>query len=1052
MPSPPSPFEKLPESVSFPAIEAQVIDLWRELDAFRESNRRREGGPEFVFYDGPPFATGTPHYGHLLVSTIKDMVARYWCMRGYHVERRFGWDCHGLPIESLAQQALGLKGAPDIRRIGTAAFNEQCRSMVLTYVAEWRSTITRLGRWVDFDNDYKTMDPSFMESVWWVFKQLWDQNRIYKAHRIVAYSWKLTTPLSNLEAGMNYKEIQDPAITVRFRLTDTLGTDGPLYALAWTTTPWTLPSNLALCVGPDIVYEVVREHASGDHYLLAQERVAAYDKNRTLCATVATLHGRDLVGNTYAPLFPYFSGRKNTFRVLADDFVSTSEGTGIVHMAPAYGEDDYRICRREGIDLVDPLDEECKFTAQVPDYQGQFCKDADKAIIRRLKDEGKLYQQATLVHTYPFCYRTDTPLIYRAIDAWYVRIEDLRDKMADQNKSIRWVPEAVGQNRFGNWIRDARDWNISRNRYWGSCLPVWASEDGKDMICVGSVAELEELSGVRVTDLHKHVVDEIEFVVAGKRYRRIPEVLDCWFESGAMPYGQKHYPFENQTSFEANFPADFIAEALDQTRAWFYYLLVLSTALFGKPSFKNVVVNGLVLAEDGSKMSKSKKNYPDPVRILDEVGADPLRAYLINSPVVRAEPLRFSEAGLREVVRQVVRPYWSALSFFTMYAIPDGFRPGEAKARTTSARPELDRFILSALESLVADVNREMEGYRLYNVVPRLISFIDLLTNWYVRLSRRRFWKSEDDADKADAYATLYEVLVTFAKVMAPFLPFLSEYVYRHLVVSVDAKAPASVHFCDFPQPDTARIDVPLEKRMAMVRSIVGLARKLREDQKLKVRQPLASLTVVSRDPEVTLAARSAAALIADELNVKKVETSSNEASYCTWQIKPNFAALRERAATKLKPIGEALKVWGFDEIGRLEAGQSLEAAGVPLSIGDVLLNRVPRSGSVVASAGSVMVVLDPKLSPELIEEGLAREFNSVLQQARKAKGLDVTDRIRVGFASPDRDVVTAIDRYRQTISDEVLAIDFRHDESSGESADLNGRPVRYSIEKAEHR
>src|SRR5215471_14280701 len=1009
----PSPFEKLPAPVSIPAIEEQVIALWDRLDAFRESNRRREGGPEFVFYDGPPFATGKPHYGHLLVSAIKDIVARYWCMRGYHVERRFGWDCHGLPIESLAQEALGLEGAPDIRRIGTAAFNEQCRSMVLEYVAEWKKTITRLGRWVDFDNDYKTMDPSFMESVWWVLKQLWDQGRIYRAHRVVPYSWKLATPLSNLEATKNYQDIQDPAITVRVRLHDDLGTGGPVYILAWTTTPWTLISNLALCVGPDIAYEVVKEESSGDSYLLASERIPAYYKDRSGITTVATFRGRDLVGKTYPPIFSYFADHKSSFRVVADGYVSTSEGTGIVHQAPAYGEDDYRICRREGIDLVDPLDEECKFTAQIPEHQGLFCKDADKAIIRRLKEAGKLYQQATLVHSYPFCYRTNTPLIYRAIDAWYVRIEDLRDKMGDDNETIRWVPEFVGQIR------------------------------------VGSVAELEKLSGVRVTDLHKHVVDAVEFVLHGKKYRRIPEVLDCWFESGAMPYAQKHYPFDNAAWFEANFPADFIAEALDQTRAWFYYLLVLSTALFQKPAFKNVVVNGLVLAEDGSKMSKSKKNYPDPVRILHEVGADPLRAYLINSPVVRAEPLRFSEAGLRELVRTVILPYWSALSFFTMYAIVDGYRPGERKARPVAERPELDRFILSALASLVADVNREMQAYRLYNVVPRLVSYIDVLTNWYIRLSRRRFWKSDDDADKADAYATLYEVLVTFAQVMAPFLPFLSEYVYQHLVKAVDPGAPASVHFCDFPVEDRARIDEELEGRMTIVRSVVSLARKLREDQKLKVRQPLASLTVVSRDGKITAAARAAAALIADELNVKRVDTSADEAAYCTWQIKPNFAALRERAATKLKPIGEALKTWSFGEIERLEAGETLDAAGVALGSGDVLLNRIPSAGKVVASAGAIMVVLDPKLDDALVEEGLAREFISLLQQARKAKGLEISDRIRVRWGSSDPKVVAALERHRQTIADEVLAVDFRRDETSSETGELNGRPVRYSVDKA---
>ncbi len=532
-----SPFEKLPASPSFPAIEEQMLELWHELDAFQESNRRRKSGPEFVFYDGPPFATGTPHYGHLLAGTIKDIVPRYWNMRGYRVERRFGWDCHGLPIENLAQEALGLKGAPDIRKIGVAKFNEQCRSMVQKYVAEWRATVTRMGRWVDFDNDYKTMDPSFMESVWWVIKQLWDQGRIYKAHRVVPYSWKLTTPLSNLEATSNYQDIQDPAITVRFRLKEDLGVGGPVDVLAWTTTPWTLPENLGLCVGPDIDYEILEDAQSQGRFVIATERVLAYYKKPDQYKSLRKMKGRDLGGLHYEPLLPFFADHPNAFRILVDDFVSTSDGTGVVHMAPAYGEDDYRICRREKIDLVDPLDEECHFTSRIPELAGQFCKDADKAIIRRLKEEGKLFRQETIVHAYPFDYRTDTPLIYRAIDAWYVRIEDIRDRMATLNESIEWVPEAVGTNRFGNWLRDARDWNISRNRYWGSCLPIWIAEDGSDMICVGSIDELEKLSGVRVADLHKHVVDEVEFTKNGKRYRRTPEVLDCWFESGSMPYG-----------------------------------------------------------------------------------------------------------------------------------------------------------------------------------------------------------------------------------------------------------------------------------------------------------------------------------------------------------------------------------------------------------------------------------------------------------------------------------------------------------------------------------
>jgi isoleucyl-tRNA synthetase len=1050
--APKSPFEKLPADPSLPEMERGVLDLWQRIDAFHESNRRRAGGPEFVFYDGPPFATGTPHHGHLLVGTIKDIVLRYWSMRGYSVERRFGWDCHGLPIENLAQDALGLNGAPDIRARGVAEFNEQCRSMVMRYVDEWRTVVTRMGRWVDFDNDYKTMDPTFMESVWWVFKQLWDKGRIYRAHRIVPYSYKLSTPLSNLEASANYKDVQDPAITVRFRVREgeaKFGPGTPVSILAWTTTPWTLPGNLGLCVGPEIEYRLIRDKAADARYVIAAERLAAYYKTEAEYETLATLTGRDLAGVRYEPLFPYFAAQPNAFRVLVDDFVSTGDGTGIVHMAPAYGEDDYRICRREGIELVDPLDAECKFTAAVPEHQGELCKDADKAIIRRLKDEGKLVKQDTIVHSYPFDERTDTPLVYRAIEAWYVKVEDLRERMVTLNEQIRWVPEAIGKNRFGNWLKDARDWNISRNRFWGSCIPVWIAEDGSDSICVGSIQELEELSGQKVTDLHKHRIDPIEFTKNGKRYKRTPEVLDCWFESGAMPYGQKHYPFENKERFDATFPADFIAEALDQTRAWFYYLLVLSTALFDKPSFRNVVVNGLVLAEDGAKMSKSKKNYPDPAKILDDYGADALRAYLIDSPVVRAEPLRFSERGLREIVRTVVLPYWNALSFFGTYASVDGWDPGSRAARPVSERAELDRYVLSVLESLIRDVNREMEAYRLYAVVPRLVDFIDVLTNWYVRLSRRRFWKSQDDNDKADAYATLYEVLTTFAKVVAPFMPFLSEFVYQRTVRPVDPKAPESVHFSDFPQVRPERIDAALEARMLFTRRVVSLGRRLREEQKLKVRQPLARLTVVTRSADARTGALETAALIREELNVKGVETSADEASFCSLSLKPNFASLKGRAGPKLKEIGQGLSAWSFDEVTRLEAGESLPLAGEAITLADVILQRKPAPGRAVATEGDVTLVLDTALTPELVQEGLAREFVSVLQQARKATGLEVSDRVRVAFDSADAEVVASIERHAAAISEEVLALELRRDASAATGETINGRPVSYSLAKA---
>jgi isoleucyl-tRNA synthetase len=1044
-----SPFDKLPADVRFPALEEQIIELWEKLDAFQESNRRRQGQREFVFYDGPPFATGTPHYGHLLAGTIKDIVPRYWSMRGYYVERRFGWDCHGLPIENLAQEALGLNGAPDIRKLGVAAFNEQCRSMVQRYVGEWRSIVTRMGRWVDFDDDYKTMDPSFMESVWWVFKQLWDKGRIYRAHRIVPYSWKLTTPLSNLEASANYQDVQDPAITVRFRaLSDLLGA-APVYVLAWTTTPWTLPGNLALCVGPDIEYLLVEDKKESARYLLAAERLAAYYKSDAQYTILRRFRGSDLVGLPYEPLLPYFKDQPNAFRIVADAFVTTSDGTGIVHIAPAYGEDDYWVCRREGIDLVDPLDEQCRFTSAVAEHNGVFCKDADKAIIRQLKESGKLVHQTTVVHSYPFDERTDTPLVYRAIDAWYVKIEDIRERMVTHNESVRWVPEAIGRNRFGNWIRDARDWNVSRNRFWGSCIPVWVAEDDSDRICVGSIRELEELSGQTVTDLHKHVIDAIEFVKNGKRYRRTPEVLDCWFESGAMPYGQKHYPFENKQRFDATFPANFIAEGLDQTRAWFYYLLVLSTSLFDKPAFENVVVNGLVLAEDGRKMSKSKKNYPDPRRVLDEIGADALRAYLIDSPVVRAEPLRFSEKGLREIVRTVVLPYWNALSFFTTYAIVDGFDPRTASSPPVRDRAELDRYTLSVLESLVRDVNTEMEAYRLYNVVPRLVSFIDTLTNWYIRLSRRRFWKSEDTLDKTSAYTTLYEVLTTFAKVVAPFMPFLSEFVYQQTVCKVDPEAPLSVHFCDYPLVREDRIDCALEARMNLVRRIVILGRRLREDSKLKVRQPLPCLTVVSRDESIRHAALETSKIICEELNIKTVAESAAESEFCSLVVKPNYATLKLRAPSKLKDIARGLAEWSFSEVSRIESGETIRLCGEVIGPGDLLLQRTPLSGMVVASDGDVTVVLDTTLTPALLREGLAREFNSVLQQARKAAGLDVTDRVRVGYDSEDSEVLNALSTHAQDVAEEVLAVEFIRDCAVDVDDELNGRPIRYRLRKA---
>ena len=1061
-------FERVEAMVDFPAMEREILAFWEEIQAFDQSNRRREGSPTFIFYDGPPFATGTPHYGHLLAGTIKDIVPRFWNMRGYHVERRFGWDCHGLPIEALAQEALGLAGTGEILERGVDVFNEQCRSMVQTYVEEWRRTVARMGRWVDFDNDYKTMDVDFMESVWWVFKQLWEKERVYKSYRIMPYSCKLATPLSNFEANQNYKDVQDPAITVRFEVVEGVAKISPdlppgarLFLTAWTTTPWTLPENLALCVGPDIEYAVVEDLESADRLVIASARLASYDKllGQVLAdgsgdrgdkfRLVARLEGRELAGLRYAPLFPYFADHPNSFVVLEDGFVTTEDGTGIVHIAPAYGEDDFRIGRSAGIELVDPLDEEARFVDPVSEYAGQICKEADKAIIQHLKDEGKLLAQSTIVHSYPFCERTDTPLIYRAIEAWYVKVEDLRDDLVAANDEIGWIPTNVGSNRFGNWLRDANDWNISRNRFWGSCIPVWVNvDDPEDTICVGSRAELEELSGVAVDDLHKHVVDDIVIERGGKTYRRTPEVLDCWFESGSMPYAQQHYPFERSDELEDFFPAHFIAEGLDQTRGWFYTLLVLGTTLFGKSPYRNVIVNGLILARDGKKMSKRLKNYPDPNEILDEFGADALRAYMIDSPVVRAEELRFDEAGLKEIVRTVVLPYWNVLSFFTTYASIDGYDPRSWEPSAVADRPDIDRWILSVMQSLVRDVNEEMEGYRLYSVVPRLVSFIDDLTNWYVRRSRARFWKSDDDVDKTNAFATLHEVLATFSKVLAPFMPFLTEGIHQRLVRPVDPDAPESVHWCDYPETVASSIDEGLERRMATVRGVAALGRRVREDHRIKVRQPLRTLTVVHRNARVRNDVVAAAELIADELNVKNVAVEANESAFATVAVKPNFKTLGKRCGPKLKQIGSVLASWGFDEVARLEAGETIEVADEALALGDVLLQRSARGDAATATDGEYTVVLDTELDDTLRREGVAREAVNLFNGVRKDKGFAVSDRVRIGWECAESEIALALEEHAELVAREVLAADFASMAigPGGDEVSLAGATLRYSI------
>ncbi len=1053
----------------FPNMEREILAFWDAHDTFKKSVARNKDRRDYVFYDGPPFATGLPHYGHLLAGTIKDIVPRYQTMRGCHVERRFGWDCHGLPIEALAQEALGVSGAHDIKQLGVDIFNEQCRSMVLKYVGEWRKTVTRMGRWVDFDNDYKTMDPGFMESIWWVFKQLWEQNRVYKSYRIMPYSWKLSTPLSNFEAGSNYKDVQDPAVTVRAKVLQ--GADpawGETGLLIWTTTPWTLPENLAICAGPEIDYAVVRDLSGPEPvcHVMAVARVATYYKKPEEYQILATLKGAALKGWTYEPIFPYFAeyATAGAFRVLNDAFVSTEDGTGLVHMAPAYGEDDFRVCKEAGLNvIVDPLDASCNFTDTLPEYAGRFCKDCDKDLIKRLKLEGKLIHQTTVVHSYPFCDRTDTPLVYRAIEAWYVRVEDLHDRLTANNDSVHWMPSYVGDKRFGNWLKEARDWNISRNRFWGSCIPVWVNErDAEDTICVGSVAELESLSGVKVTDLHKHFVDKVLIHKDGKTYRRTPEVLDCWFESGAMPYAQQHYPFENlgvrredlgvggQESRVLNpdvsrfFPADFIAEGLDQTRGWFYTLMVLGTCLFDKSPFKNVVVNGLVLAEDGKKMSKRLKNYPDPSAVLEAYGADALRLYLIYSPVVRAENLRFSENGVKQILRDLLIPWWNAYSFFVTYANVDGFH--DAELVKPSGPNVLDRWIVSSLETLIKDVTEAMDVYDLQRSVRPFVNFVEDLTNWYIRRSRRRFWKSQNDDDKTHAYRTLRYVLVQLSQVAAPFTPFISETIYRNLK---GASMPESVHLCDFPTADAAARDEALERRMALVQSVVSLGRQLRTENDLKVRQPLSVIHVVSAKPEIRAMLEGFEDLVTDELNIKSVAYGTDETALAEVSVKADFRKLGPKFGAKMKTVAAAIAGLSSAQAAALAANRevTLEAAGetVTLTAEDVVVQRAPKAGMVVASAGDVIVGLVTALTPELIQEGLAREFVSRVQNLRKDADFEVTQRITL-TVDCDEEVRAAAERFSDYVKSETLCDCLSFDLIESDPADLNGHVVKIAV------
>ena len=1024
------PYPKVDSQPNFPAIEDAVRAFWAADDTFVASVRNRPAGDnganEFVFYDGPPFANGLPHYGHLLTGFVKDAVPRYQTMRGRRVERRFGWDCHGLPAEVEAEKELGISGHPEIARFGIDKFNEACRTSVLRYTSEWERYVTRQARWVDFSNDYKTLDLSYMESVMWAFRTLWDKGLIYEGFRVLAYCWRCETPLSNTETRMDdvYLNRQDPALTVWF----TLETGERI--LAWTTTPWTLPSNLALAVGPDIDYALM-EAGDGHRYVLAEARLGSYEKELDGAQRVGTLKGSELVGRSYTPLFSFLADTPNAFRVLPGDFVTTEDGTGVVHMAPGFGEDDQNACNAVGIPTICPMDEKGCYTAEITPWSGTHVFEANPLVIRHLKDAGHVVRHDSYDHPYPHCWRCAQPLVYRAISSWFVEVTKFRDRMVELNEQIRWVPDYLKHGTFGKWLANARDWSISRNRFWGSPIPVWKSDDPTypRIDVYGSVEQLEADFGVKVTDLHRPSIDALvrpnpDDPTGKSMMRRVPEVLDCWFESGSMPFAQVHYPFENQAWFENHYPGDFIVEYVAQTRGWFYTMHVLATALFDRPAFATCVGHGVVLGDDGQKMSKSLRNYPDPMNVFDTYGADAMRWYLLSSPILRGGDFSVTEAGIRETVRQVALPLWNTWYFLSLYANADGV----TGKWSTSSTNVLDRYVLAKTHDLVADLTTQLDAYDLFEACATIRSFLDVMTNWYVRRSRDRFWAGEQEA-----IDTLHTVLHVLCRVIAPLQPLVADEIFRGLT------GERSVHLTDWPSSADLPADPGLVVAMDGVRDVCSTALSVRKAHNRRVRLPLRSLTVAS--PDLSSAA-AFTDIIRDEVNVREVVFTNDVGAVASRELQVLPKALGPRLGSQVQAVIGAVKKGDWS----IEDGVPV-VGGVRLNEGEFTLKLVAAPGSASAALGSAsgVVVLDVEVTPELEAEGAARDMVRTLQQTRRALDLNVSDRVTVSIDGPAA-LLAQLEAHREMIAGEVLATSVLLGAAQGEAQHvetLDGAEVR---------
>ena len=1030
------PYPQVDPQPNFPAIEEAVLARWAADSTFERSVAARPAGAgganEFVFYDGPPFANGLPHYGHLLTGFVKDAVPRYQTMRGRRVERRFGWDCHGLPAEVEAEKELGISGHPGITEYGIDRFNAACRTSVLRYTDEWRRYVTRQARWVDFDNDYKTLDAPYMESVMWAFKTLHDKGLVYEGFRVLAYCWRCETPLSNTETRMDdvYRDRQDPALTVWFEL------ETGERILAWTTTPWTLPSNLALAVGPDVDYAMMRG-TDGHTYVIAEARLGAYEKELDGAERVGTVRGVDLVGRSYAPMFPFLAGTENAFRVLGADFVTTEDGTGVVHMAPGFGEDDQIACNAAGIPTLCPMDEHGRYTAEIEPWAGRHVFEANPDIIRVLKDRGIVVRHDSYNHSYPHCWRCAEPLVYRAVSSWFVRVTAFRDRMVELNEQITWAPAHIKEGSFGKWIANARDWAISRNRFWGSPIPVWKSDNPEfpRIDVYGSYDEIARDFGVDVVDLHRPFVDDLvrpnpDDPSGKSMMRRVPEVLDCWFESGSMPFAQVHYPFENREWFESHYPGDFIVEYIGQTRGWFYTMHVLATALFDRPAFSSCVSHGIVLGDDGAKMSKSLRNYPDPMKVFDTHGADAMRWYLMSSPILRGGDFSVTETGMRDTVRQVILPVWNSWYFLSLYANAAG-TTGRVRTDQTNV---LDRYVLAKLRAAVESAQAGYDAYDLFGVCQSLRTFLDVLTNWYIRRSRDRFWEGDQEA-----VDTLHTVLDIFTKAAAPLLPMVADEVHRGLNGGGD-----SVHLGDWPDVSSLPVDDRLVAAMDLVRDACSSALSVRKTHGRRVRLPLQTLTVAAPGADGLDAFVD---ILRDEVNIRDVVLTEDVASVASRELQVVPAVLGPRLGGRTQPVIKAVKAgeWERD-------GDTVRVAGEILQPGEYTLRMVtaPDTASAALPGGAGVVVLDVTVTAELEAEGMARDLVRAVQQARRDAGLHVSDRIRLVLGA-DAPVRAQLEAHTALIAGETLALEVVWDDSADRSTQLEGASVHVSVQRMAH-